>query len=98
VLDWGDVPTWLSAASSLLALAFAAVAVFLARRTFDIESRRDQVTADERRMQHARERRSLASSVSAWSTVDLIADRDHGGRVVAEPWGFAAAEAPRSPD
>jgi arabinogalactan oligomer / maltooligosaccharide transport system substrate-binding protein len=66
VLDWGDLPTWLSTVSSLLALAFAAVAVVIARRTFDIESRRDQATADERRAQHARERQTLAASVSAW--------------------------------
>jgi arabinogalactan oligomer/maltooligosaccharide transport system substrate-binding protein len=66
MFDWGDVPTWLSTVSSLLALIFAAVAVILARRTFDIESRRDQATALDRRAQNARERQSLATLVSAW--------------------------------
>ncbi|WP_030442575.1 sugar ABC transporter substrate-binding protein [Actinoplanes subtropicus] len=58
-VDWGDLPTWLSAVAALSALAFAAVAVVVARRSLRIESRRDQVAVEA-------SRRAQAILVSAW--------------------------------
>jgi arabinogalactan oligomer / maltooligosaccharide transport system substrate-binding protein len=66
VTDWGDVPTWISAVVTLLALAFAAVAAVAARRTYMIESERDRINAQARQAQDAYLRRAQAALMSAW--------------------------------
>jgi len=63
---WGDVPTWLSAVATLVALIFAAVAAISARRVYLIESERDKTASDERRNQAEFLRRTQAALVSAW--------------------------------
>lgn len=65
-IGWGDVPGWLSALGSVFALGFAAVAVVVTRRTYQIESERDRVDADTREVQRSFSRRSQAGLVSAW--------------------------------
>jgi maltose-binding protein MalE len=65
-MEWGDLPAWVSATSTLFALIFAAVAAVAARRAYRIESERDQVNAGQRRQQEAFLRRAQAALVSAW--------------------------------
>lgn len=86
-IDWGDVPTWLSTVTSLLALTFAALAVVVARRTFRIESERDRVTALARDADEARARQLQASAVSAW-----WGQRSPDGR-----WGLFVRNASQTP-
>lgn len=56
---WGTVPAWMSAVGSVLALAFAAVAVVISRRTF-------KANEEARSALEASARRSQAALVSAW--------------------------------
>ncbi|MFI6584575.1 extracellular solute-binding protein [Embleya sp. NPDC050493] len=65
-VDWGAVPDWLSAAGSLFALAFGAVALVVTRRTFRIESERDRINAEIRHGQLASVRAAQATRLSAW--------------------------------
>lgn len=65
-LEWGDVPSGVSAVATVFALAFAAVAAVAARRTFRIESERDRVNSQARRQQDEYVRRSQAALVSTW--------------------------------
>lgn len=65
-LQWGDVPSEVSAAATLFALAFAAVAAVAARRTFRIESERDRVNSLARQRQDEYVRRTQAALVSTW--------------------------------
>ncbi|HWO65315.1 MAG TPA: extracellular solute-binding protein [Umezawaea sp.] len=65
-MGWGDVPDWISASGSVFALVFAASAVVITRRTYRIESNRDEVNAALREKQQALVRQGQASLVSAW--------------------------------
>jgi hypothetical protein len=65
-LQWGDVPSEVSAVATLFALAFAAVAAVAARRTFRIESERDRVNSLARQQQDEYVRRTQAALVSTW--------------------------------
>lgn len=65
-LQWGDVPSEVSAVSTVFALAFAAVAAVAARRTFHIESERDRVNSLARQQQDEYARRTQAALVSTW--------------------------------
>lgn len=65
-VSWGDVPAWVSAVSTLFALMFAATALVVSRRSFLIESARDQVNEAARHEQAAFARRAQAALVSAW--------------------------------
>jgi arabinogalactan oligomer / maltooligosaccharide transport system substrate-binding protein len=65
-LVWGNVPQWVSACSSLFALAFAAVAVVATRRTLRIERERDRINTEARAAQEFSTRRAQAALVSAW--------------------------------
>lgn len=65
-VGWGDIPGWLSAFGSVFALVFAAVAVVVTRRMYQIESERDRVNAKARRVQESFVRRAQAALVSAW--------------------------------
>lgn len=69
-VNWGDVPTWVSASVTLMALIFAVVAVVVARRTYRLESERDRINAAARQKQDAFVRRSQAALVSAWWAKD----------------------------
>lgn len=62
----GNLPDWVSAGSTVFALAFAAIAVIVARRSFLIESARDEVNEADRREQAAFARRAQAALVCAW--------------------------------
>jgi maltose-binding protein MalE len=63
---WSDVPSWLQGAGSIFALGFAAVAVVVTRRTYQIESERDRVNEAARDAQRSFTRRAQAALVSAW--------------------------------
>src|SRR4051794_16036071 len=63
---WGDIPTWLSAVATLIALIFAAIAASSAHRIYLIESERDRKALDERHKQAEFQRRTQAALVSAW--------------------------------
>ncbi|SFR28748.1 Maltose-binding protein MalE [Lentzea waywayandensis] len=65
-VQWGDVAGWLQGLGSLSALGFAAAAVVVTRRTYRIESERDQVNAAAREARTAFDRRAQAALVSAW--------------------------------
>src|SRR5215813_10236072 len=64
--NFGDVPTWISAITSLFALVGAGIAAWQAFRIYRLESERDRraQAAQEDRDRHSR--RSQASLVSAW--------------------------------
>lgn len=64
-IGWGDIPGWLSALGSAFALRFAAVAVVVTRRTYQIDSERDRVDAEAREIQRSFSLRSQAGLVSA---------------------------------
>lgn len=65
-VDWGDVPNWITSLATVVALAFAAVAAAIARRTYQIESERDRVNEAARREQEDYQRQAQAAQVSAW--------------------------------
>jgi len=65
-VQYGDVPTWISALASIAALSFAAAATVVAVRVYKIESRRDRVAAAEARRRDEEARRSQAVLVSGW--------------------------------
>jgi hypothetical protein len=64
--NWGNVPTWVLAITALLAFIAAAFAALVTYELLRIESRRDQVAAEERRQRDDAERRAQASRVAAW--------------------------------
>jgi arabinogalactan oligomer / maltooligosaccharide transport system substrate-binding protein len=66
LVEFGDLPGWVSAVSTLFALVFAAVAAVATRRAYKIESDRDRINAQERKGQEAFLRRAQAALVSAW--------------------------------
>ncbi|MEO8519404.1 MAG: extracellular solute-binding protein [Dermatophilaceae bacterium] len=63
---WGDVPTWLTSLGSLGALIFAVMAVLSTRKTFQLESTRDQAIGEAKLEQDAFTRRAQAALVSTW--------------------------------
>lgn len=65
-LQWGDVPSEISAMATVFALGFASVAAVAARRTYRIESERDRVNSAARQAQEGFVRRTQAARVSAW--------------------------------
>jgi hypothetical protein len=66
VIDWGDVPTWVGAVATVLALVAAAIAAVFAGRAYGIESRRDAVAAADRKAAVDEQLRSQASRVVIW--------------------------------
>src|SRR5689334_11831407 len=65
-MDWGDVPTWVQAIATLLALIAAGAAASAAWQVLAVERKRDvdrQQVEDERR---AAEARGQADRVAAW--------------------------------
>lgn len=65
-VDWGDIPTWVSAGGAVTAVLFAAVAAIAAGRTYRIESARHEHALAEQRQHAASRRRAQAALVSAW--------------------------------
>lgn len=63
---WGDVPTWVAAVTSLLALLAAAFAGLVAYAVLDVELGRDRVAAAERAERREAEQRAQAGKVAAW--------------------------------
>lgn len=59
LVQWGDVSSWVSAVSTIIALVFAAIAAVVTRRAFGVEVQRD-IDQEESR------RRAQAALVSAW--------------------------------
>jgi hypothetical protein len=65
-MQWGDVPTWVLAGTSLLALAAAVFAGLVAYAVLAVELRRDRRSDHERAAQREDDRRSQAAKVAAW--------------------------------
>lgn len=65
-VDWGDMPAWLSAVGTVVALLFAAIAAKAAQRVYQIEFQRDVLAEQTRRQQEDRQRRAQAVLVSGW--------------------------------
>ena len=59
LVQWGDVSSWVSAVSTIIALVFAAIAAVVTRRAFGVEVQRDKQQAEFLR-------RAQAALVSAW--------------------------------
>jgi hypothetical protein len=64
--SWGNVPTWVLAVTTLLAFIAAAFAALVTYELLRVESRRDAVTAEERRQREDAQRWGQASRVAAW--------------------------------
>lgn len=77
-VPWGDVPTWLQAIATILALVFAAIAARTASRLHRIEFERDRVSAAERFRREERERQSQAVHITAWWGTDAARPQDYG--------------------
>lgn len=71
-IDWGDVPTWIGAIGTVLAVLAAIYAGLQAKRVYLIERERDH-RADEDR------RRTQAVAISGWVT-------ESGGHSAASEW------------
>jgi hypothetical protein len=65
-LHWGDVPTWVLAATTLLAFVAAAFAGVVAYDLLRIESGRDEAAARDRASRRDAEQREQAGKVAAW--------------------------------
>jgi len=65
-LHWGDIPTWIVAATTLLAFIAAAYGGMIAHRLYLIESGRDTEAEVERQARREAERRAQANKVAAW--------------------------------
>lgn len=89
-VQWGDVPTWVSAAGTVMALIFAAVAAVMAKRVYTIESRRDQQNEIDRRERDEQKRAEQASRVSAW----YAAEKAESGELT---WGAVIRNASELP-
>jgi hypothetical protein len=81
---WGDIPTWVSAVATLIALVFAALAAVAAHRVYRIESERDKLALEERQKQADFQRRAQAALVSAWwgRQNDLVGEGHRWGAFV----------------
>jgi hypothetical protein len=64
--NWGDVPVWVLAITTLLAFIAAAFAALMTYELLRVESRRDQGAARERRQREKAERSAQASQIAAW--------------------------------
>lgn len=82
--NYGDVPTWISAVTGLLAFLAAVAAAVVAYRLYGIESARDR-HADEERQERAQEaRRAQANKVTAWFGPDVPTEEERA-RVLMHP-------------
>ena len=67
-VDWGDIPTWVQAIVSFLALVAAIVAAVVAWRAFRLQRVQESRALEELTHRLDEERRAQASLVSAWLT------------------------------
>lgn len=88
---WADIPAWVSAVSTLLALALAAVAAVATWRTLKIELERDRATTADRQREHQRLRTRQAAKISAWCAL-----ANHGD-AANEHWGVYVRNASDTP-
>lgn len=65
-MDFGDLPTWVSAASGMVALTFASIAAISAKRLYEVESRRDRQTEADRESRLEETRSEQSRRISAW--------------------------------
>lgn len=65
-LNWGDVPTWVLAATTFLAFVAAAFAGVVAYELLRVEQERDRLAESERAEQRLADQRAQASKVAAW--------------------------------
>lgn len=93
-IQWGDVPSWVSAAVTVFAFLFAVVAVVVARRTFRLESERDRINTEVRRQQDAYVRRAQSALVSAWWG---ITENRHAADLSTGRWGAFLRNASETP-
>lgn len=81
-IHWGDVPTWVLAVTTLLALVAAAFAGVVAYELLRMELGRDRRAEQERSEQREADRRAQASRVAAWfgrwENLDLWANAPTG--------------------
>jgi hypothetical protein len=75
-IDWGDVPTWIGAIGTVLAVLAAIYAGVQAKRVYLIERRRDHQAEDDRR-------RTQAVAISGWVT-------ESTGHSAASEWPILA--------
>jgi arabinogalactan oligomer / maltooligosaccharide transport system substrate-binding protein len=66
VASWGDVATWVLAATTLLAFAAVVFAGLVAYQLLTVESARDMRAEEERTERREADRRGQAAKVSAW--------------------------------
>jgi arabinogalactan oligomer / maltooligosaccharide transport system substrate-binding protein len=81
-LQYGDLPTWVSAVASMCALIFAAIAAVAAIRVYKIESARDKIAAEETRRRDEQVRRGQAVLVSGWWGSDPHAGKPRPGAFI----------------
>jgi hypothetical protein len=80
---WGDVPTWIQAIATVLALIAASVAAVVAWKVLGVERRRD-------RQRQGAEERAQAEKVAAWPSVVRTDPADPNS---APKWGAAVRNA-----
>jgi hypothetical protein len=81
-IDWGDVPTWVGAITTILAFAAAVVAAKIARDLYRVESKRDQRAEDDRAA--AAEDRRLAAEDRRRAEEDRLARIESERRAQAD--------------
>jgi hypothetical protein len=79
-LDWGDVPTWVSASISLLALMAATAAAVGAFRLYSVERANKQRAEAEIAQRAVEQRRTQAAQVACW--MGSVHDRAGRGSVL----------------
>ena len=85
LVQWGDVPGWITAVASIAALIFATIAARTASNLYRIESGRDREAEEERRERQRERRSEQASKISAW-----YASRPDNNGSLAEPNEYGA--------
>jgi hypothetical protein len=93
-LQWGDVPTWIMAATTLLALLAAAFAGLVAYDLLKVENARD-IKASADRMQAAADRRQAAEDRSSAEIERIRAQREAAAERAAQREDAHRAQASR---
>jgi hypothetical protein len=73
-INWGDVPTWIGAAATILAIIAAAAAAIQAKRLYTVESTRDAQAAADRIDSREIVDRQFAEKVCAWIDSEISTD------------------------
>ncbi|HYN94856.1 MAG TPA: extracellular solute-binding protein [Pilimelia sp.] len=88
--NWELVAQWVSAVATVVALIFAAVAAVAAQRVYGVESKRDQLNAQDRAQQALALKRAQGALVSAWWNL-------RAGGEPAHQWGVYLRNASETP-